>query len=67
MARLFDFICGLVVSMCFSEKKFIYHYKNDKNKLIEYKKLFCGAKTFPGRMKTFATEKESLDLTLSLK
>ena len=36
------FICGLVVSMCFSEKSLFTIIKIVKNKLIEYKKLFCG-------------------------
>ena len=38
-----------------------------KNKLIEYKKLFCGLKTLPGRMKMSDTAKESLNTILSLK
>ena len=40
------FICGLVVSVCFSEKSLFTIIKIVKNKLIEYKKLFCRLKTF---------------------
>ena len=60
-------IFGLIVSMSFFEKSLFNIMKIVKNKLIEYKKLFCGLKTLPGRMKTFDTAKESLDPIFSLK
>ena len=60
-------ICGLGVSMCFSEKSLFTIIKIVKNKFIEYKKLLCGQKCFRSRMKTFDTAKESLDPILSLK
>ena len=60
-------ICGLIVSMCISKQKFVYHDKKGKKKFIEYKEVFCAKKFFKGRMMTFDTAKESLDPTLSLK
>ena len=51
----------------FLKKSLLTIIKIVKNKLIEYKKLFCGLKALPGRMKTFDTAKESLDPIFSLK